>query len=140
MRKRVGVVGVCLASLLLLSGCSVALDSYRGLPVDESGQSPDDAADGLLTGEPIAVWVDPADLRFAVVLFGSSSCAPYPTSVGAGEDAQEITVGIGRPPWPMCTADLAGTTYELRAPDGIDPAQDVRVVVDGRTVGLAAAP
>jgi hypothetical protein len=140
VRKRTGVIGMGLAALVLLSGCSVALDTYGGLPVDESGQSlqPDGAGDGLLTGEPLAVWVDPAELRFAVVLFGSSSCAPYPTSVGAGEGDQEITVGVGSPPWPICTADMAGTTYELRAPEGIDPARDARVVVDGRTVGLAA--
>lgn len=127
-RTRLGGLVLVLVALTL-SGCSVAVDSYRGLPTDAEGTplfTREETAGHPLTGEPLVSWLDDPD-RFAVTLYGSSSCPPYPTGINGDADEQRISISTATTLWPICTADFGGTTYELVIPDEIDPSLDVTI-------------
>lgn len=108
---------------------SVAESSASGVP--EGFAVPDDT-DGW-DGAPIAGWLEEGQ-RFAVVLFGSSSCPPIPVSNEArGDGAVEVTFEPGR--YEECTSDLSPRTFEFALPEGVTARPvDLTVVRPGAEV------
>lgn len=96
-----------------LSGCvqSAAQSTVRGLP--DGFEDVD-----LANPEPFAAWRDDRS-QFTITTFGSSSCAPIPTSVSAPDDST-IAVTFVPAAALMCTADMASTTHVFDTPSGID--------------------
>ncbi|MET1033668.1 MAG: hypothetical protein ABWX68_00305 [Arthrobacter sp.] len=126
---RRAALAACVPGLLLLAACSGTPyeDSHRGLP---ESVAPGD------TGEPFAVWTDHPD-RFAVVLYGSSSCPPRPESLSL-EGPDTIILTLEDPPSGPCTADLAPTTYDFAAPAGLQAGADVTIRMGASTLTLSA--
>ncbi|MGJ9402704.1 hypothetical protein [Arthrobacter sp. KK5.5] len=126
-RFRAAVVVGCLASGLLLGGCGAAPyeRSQRGLPEGVTGGE---------IGEPAAVWTAYPEL-FAVVLYGSSSCPPEPATLDVAEP-DKLIMTLKEASSGPCTADLAPTSYEFAAPDGLDTGTDIAIRIGGRSVVL----
>ena len=120
---RTAAIPVVALACALLAGCvqSVAVETKRGVPEGR------ESAVDLLDPTPFATWLDDRD-RFAVVTFGSSSCAPVPTSVLA-TDAATIAVTFVQASAQVCSADLAATTHVFTTPGEIDSQRPVTVDV-----------
>lgn len=52
------------------------------------------------------------DSKLYLLLSGSSSCPPTPTSVQENSD-DTATIILERTAWPFCTADMKSVTYEI---------------------------
>jgi len=126
---RTAAIPLAALACILLAGCvqSVAVETVRGVPDGH------ESAFDMLDPEPFATWLDDRD-RFTVVTFGSSSCAPVPTSVEA-TDATTIAVTFVPASAQVCTADIAATTHIFSTPDGVDAtaAVTVDVLIDDTT-------
>ncbi len=113
------------AATIVLSGCSapvsVAVDTSAGGPPGFDGSG------GLLNGEPSAIWIS-GRRQFAIVTFGSSSCAPVPISISASDETH-VAITFVRSPNSPCTADMAPTTHQFAVPQGVDAAAEVTVKV-----------
>jgi hypothetical protein len=114
-----------LALSIVLTGCSapvsVANDTSAGGPPGFDGSG------GLLNGEPSAIWIS-GRREFAIVTFGSSSCAPVPTAI-TSTDATHIAITFVKSPNTPCTADFAPTTHKFDLPKGLDADGEVAVDV-----------
>lgn len=125
------------AALLLSAGCAPAqpgstAPESTATPVASATPAPgtDDDADDIE-----AAWLDGGRL-FALVTNGSSSidCAPIIGDVTA--DGQRVTVELSDPDGDvMCTADYQPRASIGGIPEGVDPTQDVELIVNynGRT-------
>ncbi|MFP7760409.1 hypothetical protein [Marisediminicola sp. LYQ85] len=148
-RRMLSTIAAATIGAALLAGCaagpgagtleappSVADESYRGLP-NTAGDASDDAGgggsgapvdDGLTTGEPSARWVERPG-RFAITVFGSSSCPAVPTAMEASA-SDRVTVSFETDSSGECTADMAATTHEFTVPSEAS-ALPLTIVIDG---------
>lgn len=112
--KRPATVALVLAiTVMFLSACaptSIADGSYRG-EIEPSAE-----ADEPFSGQPRIGWIE-RNKRFALTIWGSSSCPSIPTSIKA-EANNAITIHFEQSPRDSCTADMAATTYEFTVPSG----------------------
>jgi hypothetical protein len=113
---------------LAMSGCaggaggtaptSTAAPTDGGSPSSDGGDDTDDMA---------AAWLDGGRM-FAVVTWGSSGCVPVVESATA--EGQTVTVVLADATADtVCTADWAPRASASAVPDGVDPTQDVELVV-----------
>ena len=127
--KRRSTLVVVPVLVLALTACvqSVAVDTVRGLPdgVDVEFDPVDP--------QPFASWLDDRE-RFSVVTYGSSSCAPVPTSISA-TDATTIAITFVPAKALVCTADLGPTTHVFDTPAATDTEAlvTVNVLLDDET-------
>ena len=115
-----------LAAALLVVGCTSTPGSTPPTSgVDDTSTAPDDGFD--IGGDLEAAWLDDGRM-FAVVTWGSSSCIPTTTDVTA--DGQTVTVTLSEGEADQaCTADLAPRASLVALPEGVDPTQDVELIV-----------
>jgi len=104
-----------LAAVALLAGCS-------GPPsiADETGVDvPDALASDQVIGEsgPGAAWHD-GRTSFVVVVYGSSSCAPIPTTLTV-EGPSLLVLDFAQNPSEACTADMAANTFRFDTPENV---------------------
>lgn len=96
----------------------------------DAGSAGPDAAEG----QPLAVYDLTAPDALRLIVFGSSSCRPVPTSYVT---APSGIVDIQTKKWPdtmICTDDLAPAAYEIDAPPAFDPA--IGLTLDGAPLPL----
>lgn len=116
MRTRFLAITVPVVALLL-AGCAaapvnVAVASHKGTPDGF------DSTSNVLNGEPGALWIGGRS-SFAIVTFGSSTCAPIPTKISS-PDSHTIDVTFVKAENGSCTADMAPMTREFDLPKGVD--------------------
>jgi hypothetical protein len=126
MTRAARIALVAVASVVLLTGCatgpgdaareSIAERSYRGLP----GQAAVGPAE-----QPLVTPL--GGNRFALTLWGSSSCPRIPTAITT--DGSGVLVQLAESGGEVCTADMAAMTHELLSP--VPPPFTVTVEFDG---------
>lgn len=124
-----------LLATLVLAGCATTPGQGAGVP---DSTAPDttapagDASSPAQDAELDAAWLDEGR-AIGVVTYGSSSCAPV---VGEATAAgQTVTVEITDPEGVACTRDYVPRASYVALPAGVDPAQDLEVVVTGTYAG-----
>jgi hypothetical protein len=142
-RRRLRTLACALAvgTLLGAAACAgppnAADRSYRGVappsvtpngtPGSSSTASP--APPGAF-GTPLAGWVD-KPRRFAVTLWGSSSCPAVPIRIEAA-GSERVSITFEQAGDKVCTADMAPTTHEFTVPAGADTLPLAVALVDGQ--------
>lgn len=124
-RSPAALLGLGILSLGLLVGCATGVGSA---PSD----GPSDAAPSGAPAEVQAGWLD-AGRGMAIVTFGSSSCVPVaadPKLTGTTLTVELVDVTDGQ-----CTRDMAPRATYVGLPGGIDPMQNIDVVVTGTVAG-----
>lgn len=129
MKTRFGGAALLAAAALVLTGCTS--DAGPATPVS----TPEPSAPAVSPEPPAAsddaeleaAWLDEGRF-FAVVTWGSSTCVPVVETTTA--EGQTVTVTFAeedatRP----CTADYAPRASIAPLPEGVDPTEDVEVVV-----------
>ena len=120
-----GIAAVCVT--LTLAACSGAptapADDYKGEP--RGVQAPARSAGGA----DYAMWLDKGD-RFAITLYGSSSCPPVAATMRVS-GANKIQVGLRATPKGACTADYAPHTSVFDTPSAIRIGTPVHITVAG---------
>lgn len=74
-----------------------------------------------------AAWLDSGRM-VAVVTYGSSSCVPIAEDISAAGQSVRVVLNEGDPNQP-CTSDLAARASLVPLPEGVDPTQDIELVV-----------
>lgn len=128
MTSRWTLVAALAASALLLSGCT-----------DADPQPPQSTPAPTTTQGPVApqaslaaAWLDDGR-AFALVTYGSSSCVPVVSDVGA--DGQNVTVTLTEEEAEACTDDYVPRAALVGLPEGVDPTRDVDVTVRDESGG-----
>jgi hypothetical protein len=123
VRAALGIAAV--AATLALAGCSAApaapADDYKGEP--HGVQAPARSAGGA----EYAMWLDKGD-RFAITLYGSSSCAPIADTMRV-TGSNKVKVTLKPTPKGACTADYAPHTSVFETPSAIRIGTNVTIVV-----------
>ncbi|MEV8274146.1 hypothetical protein [Microbacterium sp. NPDC077184] len=119
--------GVAAALVLALSGCATPAGSGDGGGgTAEPAPTPDASA-------PVAVEVDAAWLddgrSIGIVTQGSSTCIPMAEDATYADGV--LTVTLVEPEDTACTRDLVPRVSLVGVPEGVDPAEDLDIVVDG---------
>jgi hypothetical protein len=93
---------------------------------------------GLPSTRPFAAWAAPGQLY--IVVYGSGSCPPLPTSVRSdGSHRVTITTKEHIPKGDdACTDDLRATTSTVKVPKDVDDSHAVAIVIDGVAVAVGA--
>ncbi|APF34365.1 hypothetical protein MTS1_01577 [Microbacterium sp. TS-1] len=126
------------SALLLLSALALA-----GCATTPGGAAPGDTgASGSDTGSAApsqdadveAAWLD-GGRAVGLVTYGSSSCQPVVGEVTAS--GQTVTVALTDPEGAACTRDYVPRASYVGLPAGVDPTQDVDIVVTGGYTGDA---
>lgn len=117
-----------------LAGCS----SAPGKPVEDYAGEPKgiDAPASSAGGASWAAWLDGGE-RFAIVLYGSSSCPPKVANVSATAN-DTITATLAPAPGGICTRDYVPHTTVFTTPDRIAKSAEVSVVLPDSTLTLPA--
>ncbi|MDR6610738.1 hypothetical protein [Leifsonia sp. 1010] len=117
-----------------LAGCSAA----PGRPVEDYSGEPKgiDAPASSAGGASWAAWLDGGD-RFAIVLYGSSTCPPKVANVTASAD-DTITATLAPAPGGICTRDYVPHTTVFATPDRIAKGTGVNIVLPDSTLTLPA--
>ncbi|GAA2047708.1 hypothetical protein [Leifsonia soli] len=117
-----------------LAGCSTA----AGKPVEDYSGEPKgvDAPASSAGGASWAAWLDGGD-RFAIVLYGSSTCPPKVASVTATA-GDTITATLAPAPGGICTRDYVPHTTVFATPDRIAKDSGVSIVLPDSTLTLPA--
>jgi len=129
----VASLAVAACAMLLLAGCSEmsgsALTDYPGEP--HGVVAPRRSAGGAQW----ATWMKKAT-RFAVTLYGSSSCPPAATGYRI-TGSNEITLTMAKPKdgAKACTADYAPHTTVFATPSAVRIGTDVTIVVPAPASG-----
>ncbi|SDQ63906.1 hypothetical protein [Microbacterium sp. cf332] len=122
-----------LLAALALAGCATtpggaAPGSPDAATPDSGSTAPADDA------ELDAAWLD-GGRGIGLITYGSSSCQPVVGEVSAA--GQTVTVELSDPEGVACTRDYVPRASYVALPAGIDPAQDVEIVVTGGYTGDA---
>jgi len=127
----VAVVGVLLAGLAL-TGCTAAsskpVEDYSGEP--KGVEAPASSAGGAAW----AVWMKDGD-RFAIVLYGSSTCPPTVASVSVTASNQ-LKAMLEPAPGGVCTRDYVPHTTIFETPSGVTTTSDVTITLPDTTLTL----
>ncbi|WP_243231789.1 hypothetical protein [Microbacterium sp. CIAB417] len=123
--RSVASAAALLATAVVVAGCASGPGS-TGPASTSAPQTTNEPAPGGEDGFE-AAWLDEGRM-FAVVTWGSSTCVPVVEDVTA--EGQNVRVTVTDPdPDAACTADYAPRASVGALPDGVDPAQDVELVV-----------
>lgn len=119
--------GVAAALALALAGCATpAGTGGTGGATTEPAPAPDASA-------PVAVEVDAAWLddgrSIGIVTHGSSTCIPMAEEPTFADGV--LTVTLVEPENTACTRDLVPRVSLVGVPEGVDPAEDLDIVVTG---------
>lgn len=124
--RPLALAAVLAAGAVLLAGCATATPAPAG--ASSAPSSPDADAAGAL--EVAAGWLDGGRM-IALVTWGSSGCVPTASGVALQVDGTlSVTLDDG-PADRTCTADYAARVTPVALPDGVDPAQNLALVVTG---------
>lgn len=130
-RRLIASASALLGATVLLAGCATAGDSGPTEGDGSGGDAPVETTDDF---EVDAAWLDDGRM-VAVVTWGSSSCIPLAEEVTAEGQTVSITLSEGEADQP-CTADLTTRATLVGLPEGVDPTEDVELVVTlGATTG-----
>lgn len=108
-----------LAAVLLVSGCAAS-----------AGDSPPEASAPAAPADDLeleAAWLDNGRM-VALVTWGSSSCVPVVEKVTETGQTVRVTLDAGDPTQ-VCTADYAPRASLVALPAGVDPTQNVELLV-----------
>lgn len=97
------------------------------------GVSPTTAA-SVPAGEIGAAWLDDGR-AVGVVTWGSSSCVPFAGEPMYDATTSTVTVELTDPEGAACTRDYVPRGSLVSLPAGVDPAEDLAVVVTGTYAG-----
>ena len=124
LRARLAVAALALTvSSVLIAGCGgAAAPAVTPVPVP----STDDAES--LDAEIDAAWLDDGS-AVGILTFGSSTCLP--TAGDPSYDDGVVTVELTDPHGVVCTRDLVARATYVSLPEGVEPAEDLEVVVTG---------
>lgn len=113
------------ALALVLTGCSQSasgpVEHYKGEP--KGVEAPARSAGGAV----YAVWMEKG-ARFAITLYGSSSCPPVAATYRVS-GANKVKVTLEKPPARACTADYAPHTSVFETPSAIRIGTDVAITI-----------
>lgn len=113
------------ATALLAVGCTAS----PGSPVPTSSSTPDDSSTSPVGDDGFeAAWLDDGRM-FAVVTWGSSTCVPMVDAITANGQSVSVTLVDGTDEETVCTADLAPRASVGALPEGVDPTQEVELIV-----------
>jgi hypothetical protein len=125
-------VVAALATIAVLAGCSTApsrpIEDYAGEPKGV------DAPASSAGGASWAVWLEDGT-RFAIVLYGSSTCPPKVQNVTATAN-DTITATLAPAPGGICTHDYMPHSTVFGTPDRISKNARVKVVLPDTTLTL----
>lgn len=130
------------ASLFVLLGAGALF--FAGCATSAEGPAGSGAASGATEIELEAGWLD-GGRQIALVTWGSSSCVPTASEVTLQADGTIAVTFDSGPADQACTADYVPWVILAGVPEGVDPTQDVDIVVTddlgGRgETGLDGAP
>jgi len=121
---------------LALTGCSAAqhkpVDQYKGEP--KGVEAPASSAGGAA----YAVWMQQGE-RFAIALYGSSTCPPKIASVSVVASNQ-LKATLEPAPGGICTRDYVPFTNVFDTPSGITTTSDVSIDLPDATLTLPGLP
>ncbi len=123
------LMGLGILSVGVLVGCGTGTGS---VPTED--ETPD-ATSPSASSEVDAGWLD-AGRGVAVVTLGSSSCVPVaadPSISGTTLTVDLVDVTDG-----PCTRDMAPRATYVALPSGVDPTQDLDIVVTGAVAGATS--
>jgi hypothetical protein len=122
---KLSVVPIVIALVVVgLTACgtpNVSRESYQGTP---RGFDPNS---NLLNGQPGATWLSGRG-AFAIVTYGSATCAPIPTGLEV-TDEHSLEVTFAKAPNGSCSTELSATTYEFDLPSAIAAGSGVTIEV-----------
>ncbi|MFK4114490.1 hypothetical protein ACI2K6_07670 [Microbacterium sp. NPDC006705] len=122
-----------LLSALALAGCATTPGAAASGNTGSSGSDAGSAAPSQ-DADVEAAWLD-GGRAVGLVTYGSSSCQPVVGEVTAS--GQTVTVELSDPEGMACTRDYAPRASYVGLPTGVDPTQDVDIVVSGGYTGDA---
>lgn len=129
MKRRLGLAAALTASVLLMAGC--AAESSPGPATPASTPEPQQTAQGEYELE--AAWLDDGRM-FALVTWGSSGCVPSVESAEA--QGQTVTVTfVEEDSDRACTADYAPRATLVDLPEGVDPTEEIEIVLIDPVLG-----
>ncbi|MFS0713727.1 hypothetical protein ABC195_07570 [Microbacterium sp. 2P01SA-2] len=122
-----------LLAALALAGCAT---TPGGATPESTGSGGADAGSSAPAqdADVEAAWLD-GGRSVGLVTYGSSSCQPVVGEVSAS--GQTVTVELNDPEGAACTRDYVPRASYVGLPVGIDPAQDVEIIVTGGYTGDA---
>jgi hypothetical protein len=121
------------AAALALAGCATTPGGTTPGGAPSSGSDAGSPAPSQ-EADVEAAWLD-GGRAVGLVTYGSSSCQPVVREVSAS--GQTLTVELSDPEGVACTRDYAPRASYVGLPAGIDPAQDLEIVVTGGYTGDA---
>lgn len=126
-RRRIVIAALCGAALLL-AGCASAAPTPGSLTAEPGGDGPASGqASPEMQLEVEAAWLDGGRL-LGIVTSGSSTCVPLASDAAVQADGS-LAVTLALPADGDCTRDYVPRVTVLAAPEGVDPAEDLAVVV-----------
>lgn len=126
VRRSASLLALVGAGILLLAGCS-------GAATPAGSDSVPSTSTEL---EVEAGWLD-GGRQIALVTWGSSTCVPIASDVTLQADGTVAVTLDNGPDDQACTADYAPRVTLVGVPEGVDPTQDVDLVVTDGTGGRA---
>ena len=115
------LVSVVATATLIMVGCASSPSDAGSEPAPGPAPAP---SDGL---EVEAAWLDGGRL-VGVVTWGSSGCVPTAEEATAEGQTVSVTLDPG-PADQACTADYAPRASLMALPEGVDPTQEVTLIV-----------
>lgn len=116
----------------LLAGCSASqskpVEAYSGEP--KGVEAPASSAGGAAW----AAWMQSGE-RFAIVLYGSSSCPPKVASVSV-QSSNQLKATLAPAPGGICTRDYVPHTTIFETPSGVTTTSDVSIMLPDTTLTL----
>ncbi|MET2011448.1 hypothetical protein ABXJ56_07860 [Microbacterium chocolatum] len=127
-RRRMVLSGFGLAAVVAvaLTGCATPAGSGGGGGTTEPAPAPDASAPAAV--EVDAAWLDDGR-SIGIVTQGSSTCVPMAEDATYADGV--LTVTLVEPEDAACTRDLVPRVSLVGVPEGVDPAEDLDIVVDG---------
>lgn len=119
------------ASLLLMSAglAACATPTAPGASSGTPAASPSSETSAPADADIDAAWLGGGTM-IAVLTRGSSTCVPVPSDVGYADGV--LSVELSDPQaGQACTRDLVLRAFAVVAPEGVDPAADLEIVVSG---------
>lgn len=128
MTRRVASLAALAGVLLALTACATPAGSGSGDQTPEASPS-----ESGVSGELEAAWLDGGRM-VGLVTSGSSTCLPTVSDVALEANVLTVALADVEPDQP-CTRDYVPRLTLVQLPEGVDPAQNLRIATTGAYVG-----
>lgn len=123
IRRPLALLAGVVVAATLLAGCASGGSAPAPTPTPSAPSSASAA------GDVAAAWLDGGSM-IALLTWGSSSCKPMATDAAYADGTLKVALSDPATDQP-CTRDLVMRGIPVVLPDGVDPSQDLTIVVTG---------